>query len=164
MKRRSPRPRTKPTTTPHQLSVEISCTLPVARSTIVLLRRATAHALQCEDFRHGELSIVVVGARRMAALHKRTLNIAGATDVLTFDYGSDRRRGIVLGEIVVCRDVAASNARTHGVAAELALYVVHGVLHLAGHDDRARADFVRMHRRENKLLAAIGLGEIFGTV
>lgn len=45
--------------------------------------------------------------------------------------------------------------------AELALYVVHGVLHLAGYDDRRRTDFERMHRREDELLLKAGIGRVF---
>lgn len=81
------------------------------------------------------------------------------------------------GEIVTCADVAwsaadaqrrqAGSRRSGGTsvarraALELALYVAHGVLHLAGHDDRTPRGFRRMHERENRLLAQLGLGRVF---
>jgi probable rRNA maturation factor len=142
-----------------------------------LLRRAARHALVAEGFNSGDVSIVVVGARAMATLHERYLDIPGPTDVLTFDLGTNRGRGPIDGEIIVCADVAARTARRAGSArlpgdktarqlaraarAELALYVVHGVLHLAGYDDRTPRGFARMHRREDELLRELGLGPVF---
>ncbi|HQL55899.1 MAG TPA: rRNA maturation RNAse YbeY [Phycisphaerae bacterium] len=44
----------------------------------------------------------------------------------------------------------------------MALYVVHGILHLAGYDDHTARDFERMHAREDQLLERLGLGPVFG--
>jgi probable rRNA maturation factor len=145
-----------------------------------LLRRVALHAAAAEAFEAGALSIAVVGARAMAALHARSMNIPSPTDVLTFDLGTSRRRRILDGEIVVCSDVAkaAAQQRTSRVkltpsrsrklgttpAAELALYVCHGVLHLAGYSDVALADYRHMHLRENELLAQLSLGQVFGDI
>jgi hypothetical protein len=41
------------------------------------------------------------------------------------------------------------------------LYAIHGVLHLAGYDDRTRRGFVRMHQREDRILKRIGVGPVF---
>ena len=54
------------------------------------------------------------------------------------------------------RDHALREARR-----ELALYVVHGVLHLAGYNDHRPTDFRRMHAREDELLRELGLGAVF---
>ncbi|MDX2199645.1 MAG: rRNA maturation RNase YbeY [Phycisphaerae bacterium] len=141
--------------------------------------RTARFVLAAERFTDGELSIAVVGARRMAALHKRFMDIAGATDVLTFDLGTDRRSRMLVGEIVVCVDVAQRQCAETRVGSdrsprrrraapsaaevrkELALYVTHGILHLAGYDDHAAADFRRMHAREDALLAQMGVGRVF---
>lgn len=142
------------------------------RGAAALLRRVARHVARAEGFRSGELSLAVVGARRMARLHQQFMNIAGPTDVLTFDHGTDRVTGRVDGEIVVCADVAravaarkpaarSGAARTPPIVAELALYVVHGVLHLAGYDDHSAAGFRRMHAREDALLKELGLGAVF---
>ena len=46
---------------------------------------------------------------------------------------------------------------------ELALYVVHGCLHLCGHDDRRPTDFSKMHALEDRILTNIGIGPVFDT-
>lgn len=86
----------------------------------------------------------VVGSRTMAKIHRGFLNERGATDVITFPYG----------EIVVCATVAASRGPEfgHTVADELALYCIHGLLHLAGHDDHHPADAERMRGEQEKIL------------
>lgn len=132
------------------------------------LVQCAAHAARCEGFREGELSIAVVGARAMARLHEHYMSDPTATDVLTFDLGGDRRNRLLQGEIVVCAAVAraraapdarAGNAR--GWVRELCLYVVHGVLHLAGYEDHSRAGYAAMHRREDQLLRQLGIGPVF---
>jgi probable rRNA maturation factor len=112
------------------------------------------------------MSIAVVGATAMATLGRRYLGLPGPTDVLSFDLGTDRHRGHVEAEIVVCADVARRragirNRSLQAARAELALYLVHGILHLAGYEDHTAAGFRRMHAREDELLAALGLGLVF---
>lgn len=126
-----------------------------------LMRRAAFATAAAEGARTGTISIAVVGARRMAALHARHSGIAGPTDVLTFDLGGSPRR--LDGEIIVCADVAARRAAARGIplGSELALYVVHGVLHLCGYDDHTRRGFQRMHAREDEILVNLGVGAVF---
>ena len=133
---------------------------------VPLLHRVAAHTAQAEGFTQGRLSIAVVGARAMATLHQRFLNSPGPTDVLTFDLGTEPDEGYIEGEIVVCTDVARRraaqrNRSLQAARAELALYVVHGVLHLAGYDDHGAAAFRHMHRREDEILVELGLGPVF---
>ena len=54
-----------------------------------LLRRSALATLEAERIEQAELSIAVVDAAEMSRLHQRFLDQAGATDVLTFDLGSD---------------------------------------------------------------------------
>lgn len=147
-----------------RLVIEFSATVHVGRRAMPLLTRAARVTAVACGFRRGQLSIAVVGARRMASLHFQHRNEPGATDVLTFDLGSDRRRGVLDGEIVVCADVArraASRPTLQHTCAELALYVVHGLLHLAGYDDHETAAARRMHAREDQLLTRLGLGPLY---
>lgn len=129
------------------------------------LIEAAEHALRAEGFRKGELSLVVVGEKAMATLHDRYMSDPTPTDVLTFDLGTDRKSRLVIGEIVVCADVARKEVGRAASAqrwlAELCLYVVHGALHLAGYDDHDPAEFTRMHAREDKLLRQLGFGAVF---
>jgi probable rRNA maturation factor len=131
-----------------------------------LLHRVAVHALRAEGFTHGHLSVAVVGATAMASLHRRFLGQPGPTDVLSFDLDTNRGRGYVDGEVVLCADVARRRAAARGrslqaARAELALYLVHGILHLAGHDDRTAAASRRMHAREDELLTKLGLGPVY---
>lgn len=127
------------------------------------LRRAARHTLHAEELKSGQLEIVVVSAARMRREHARWLNDGSDTDVLTFDLRDQPASGRVEGVIIVCRETARQAAATRGTTAarELTLYVVHGCLHLAGYRDKARADFNRMHRREDELLTALGIGPVF---
>jgi probable rRNA maturation factor len=94
-----------------------------------------------------EVTVVLVSDRRMASLHRQFLNVPGPTDVLTFEHG----------EIVVSAETALRNARTYGnsLARELLLYVVHGLLHLQGWDDRTQADRRKMEITQEKIIAPL---------
>lgn len=99
-----------------------------------------------------EVSIVVVGDKRMRALNRDALGHDYVTDVLSFDYG-DSPEGRQI-EIVVCAPHAAREARAHGVpfAQELARYVVHGCLHCAGHDDHDEKQQQKMWAAQERVL------------
>jgi probable rRNA maturation factor len=84
--------------------------------------------LRSEGRRHGELSISFVTPEEMETLHRRFVGEPGPTDVLSFPLDEDD----LLGDVVVCPEVAAAN--NPDVAAEMRLLVVHGVLHLLGYD------------------------------
>lgn len=92
-----------------------------------------------------EIYVVLVSDKRIADLHQRFMRISGPTDVLTFEHG----------EIVISVDTAARNARTlcTNVEKELELYVVHGLLHLHGFDDRTERKAKRMARTQELVLA-----------
>lgn len=108
------------------------------------------------------LSIAVVGDRHIARLHREHLDVAGATDVLSFplhDLDEALARDLLLGEVVVSADTAARVAaeRGHPPTFELTLYAVHGVLHLLGYDDHRPADQRRMREAEARCLRAAGV-------
>jgi len=94
------------------------------------------------------LSIVFVGTKRMRAVNKKYLKHDYVTDVLTFKLSADQ------AEIIICPQVALSNAKAHKTSTEkeIILYVIHGLLHLAGYDDHKSKDILQMRRLENKLL------------
>lgn len=115
----------------------------------VLCRRAAELVLEGRD-----AVVALVDDRTIAELHERFLGEPGPTDVLSFPHG----------EIVVSGDTALREARARGIPPvhELALYVVHGALHLAGYDDRTPRGRGRMRAAERRVLAALGLGDVFG--
>lgn len=112
--------------------------IPVAK-----IKIAAQKASQKLKLKLPELSITFVGGQRMRSLNKRYLKHDYVTDVITFEHG----------EIVICPAVAARNAGSYGssVGKELVLYVVHGILHLAGYDDRTESDRARMRKKEQEL-------------
>lgn len=99
----------------------------------------------------GELSLSFVSEAEMAALNERYRGKEGPTDVLSFSlddpaYPADPGVPLLLGDVVICPSVAAANAPAHGSSFEdeMALLVVHGVLHLLGmdHEDSAEAELM----------------------
>ncbi len=122
-----------------------------------LLRRMTlsllGESMGLEDF---DLTVHLVGARAMAELNQHHLGHEGATDVITLDYGAGGAAGLA-GEIIVCMEVAAEQARRFGATwqVELARYVIHGILHLRGHDDQSAKKRRVMKREEARLLKAM---------
>jgi probable rRNA maturation factor len=121
------------------------------------LRRAVAAALRAER-RALRLSVVLVGDREIRGINRRFLDHDYATDVIAFPLGKAAAPGDVEGEIFVSGDHALRQAggRGHSWRAELALYLVHGALHLCGHDDHGRGPRARMIRRERTVLAGLG--------
>lgn len=103
------------------------------------------------------LSVAVVGAAEMRRVNRRFRRDASLTDVLAFPaLARDPETGrFDLGEIVVCLDVAEREGRRRGGGAgrELALYVLHGILHLAGYNDGKLEERRRMERAQERLLA-----------
>ena len=91
------------------------------------------------------ISVLIVSDRRVAAVHEEFCGLAGPTDVLTFQHG----------EIVISAETAARQARMFhsNLMAEIQLYLLHGLLHLAGFDDVTAQQQKRMQRLQNKLLA-----------
>ena len=110
-----------------------------------------------------ELTVVLVGDRRMSELHERFMGIAGPTDVLTFPTDTDAQGQPLTGEVVVCVPEARRQARQRGTDPrnEVLLYALHGLLHLAGYDDRTTAAYERMHCKEDEILQRLGVGPVF---
>ena len=112
-----------------------------------------------DEGRRGELTLTFVDRDEIAALNDEHLGTDGPTDVLSFPLDVDDQASasgvpVLLGDVVVCPAVAAEQASTHAgtVDDELALLVVHGVLHILGHDHAEPAETERMRARELELL------------
>jgi rRNA maturation RNase YbeY len=107
--------------------------------------------LQVDSF---ELAIYVTPALEMARLNETFLRHQGSTDVLAFDYSESPEKDVLLGEIFICIDEAQKQAlRFHTTwQCELVRYVIHGILHLLGHDDHQAVRRRKMKREENRLL------------
>ncbi|MFM1996497.1 MAG: hypothetical protein RLZZ111_884 [Planctomycetota bacterium] len=125
------------------------------------IERLVRQALAAEGVEAAEIGVVLVDDRRIAAIHRRWLGVPGPTDVITFDLsaGTGLPRAALAGDIVVSAETARRVARQVGWTPrqELLYYVVHGLLHLTGHDDRTPTARRGMRARERAVLRACGL-------
>ncbi|MHB8329474.1 MAG: rRNA maturation RNase YbeY [Acidimicrobiales bacterium] len=137
------------------------------------------HVLEAEGVRDDiEVSLLFVDEPTIAELNERFLGKLGPTDVLAFPIDEEPAPGgrspdeggtgpggpvvsedddvpVLLGDVVVCPTVAQRNAADHGVVLddEVALLVVHGLLHLLGMDHVEDLEAERMESRERELLS-----------
>jgi probable rRNA maturation factor len=126
---------------------------PLSDERVVDVARA---ALEHGDRPSLALSVAFVDDSALAALHGRFLGDDSPTDVMSFDLGEDTPGPG--GELYVSVDRARSCATARGVPVEreLALYVVHGVLHLCGFDDHEPAERGAMRAAEQAVMDVLG--------
>lgn len=105
--------------------------LPVSASRV---RAACTMVLAAQKVKHALVSITMLTPRRMAAMNRKHLGHVGATDVITFGFRDPD--GAVIGDVYICPDVAAANAKRFGVPVreELLRLTVHATLHVLGHE------------------------------
>ena len=141
------------------IAVEVSSDvgrLPVARGRVAAL---ASSVLRAEGVEHAMLSVAFISRPAIAALNRQHLRRRGATDVIAFGFAPAVRRGPVVGDVYIAPDVARAQARRLGVTMreELLRLVVHGTLHILGHDhpegDGRSAS--PMWRRQESLLARL---------
>ena len=125
------------------------------------LRETARVVLEGEGVNEARISLAFVDNATIHGLNKRFLNHDEPTDVLSFPMsGPDAK--CLEGELVLGAEVAKAQSaeRGHEVSAELALYVIHGLLHLCGYDDHEEPDIQRMRERERKYLKQLGFPNI----
>ena len=114
--------------------------------------RAVRRCLQLRKRRQTELTrlrevfVWLISDRRMSQLHQQFLGQIAPTDVLTFQHG----------EIFISVKTAKQHAHAFGnsLVRELQLYIIHGLLHLHGFDDRTEGGMRKMKRIQDKILRA----------
>jgi len=94
-----------------------------------------------------EINVAIVSDATIAKIHVDFMGIKGPTDVITFEHG----------EIVISAETARDYAARydHPIEHELALYTIHGLLHLNGFDDLAAAPAARMRRVQSRVLREV---------
>lgn len=107
----------------------------------------------------GELTLNFIDRADMAELNAQHMGGSGPTDVLSFPMLDDESPPDVpalLGDVVISPAVAADQFADHAgtLDDELALLVVHGILHVLGHDHAVEAEALAMRSREVELLSA----------
>ncbi len=157
------------------MSIEINNESGVAvdEAALSLLARHVLDHMQINPL--AELSIVLLDPGAMAALHEQWMDLPGPTDVMAFPMdgedtrlasGSDRGERIgppstddgpgeaLLGDVVLCPDVAAKQAAAagHSVESELHLLCTHGILHLLGYDHGEPAEEQEMFTLQADIL------------
>ena len=133
-------------------------TVPIDRS---LMRNAARLVLEGEGIAEAEISLAFVDNSTIHQLNKRYLQHDEPTDVLSFPLSEPNGKKL-MGELVIGAEVANAEALAHGhdVRAELALYVIHGLLHLCGYNDKTAAGATEMRERERHYLSKLGLPDI----
>ena len=131
-----------------------------------LRRVCTALLAELLPVKNAELGVTLVAAPEMARLNGQFLQHKGSTDVITFDYSEapDPRPQTthpvskLHGELFVCLDEAVLQARRFRTTwqSELVRYIIHGTLHLLGHNDHRAPDRRKLKREENRLLRLLG--------
>ena len=102
-----------------------------------------------------QITLRIVGAREGRKLNRKYRRKGKATDVLSFRYGPGS------GDVVLCHPVIKKEARQRRkpLRAHYAHLVVHGVLHLRGHDHATKRGAARMERAEIRILRRLGFGD-----
>ena len=141
------------------VSVDVSSEVPRLALSTVKAAELARRVLAAEKAREVMLSIAFVPRAAMARLNREHLGHRGATDVISFGFVDPTGSGAVVGDVYICPEVAAENARRHGarVREELARLVVHGTLHVLGHDHPHGDDRVAspMWRRQERLVSRL---------
>ena len=127
------------------------------------LRSLASHALTAEQIdEEAELSILLVAADHIKRLNKRFAGDEYATDVLAFPMMDDDENDFLLGDVVICPEVAQTNAEKlgHELREELDTLVVHGTLHLLGYDHQGTHDKHIMDERLREIVASFESAEV----
>ena len=137
--------------TDHQVTCQINSQL---------VRAAVLAAANERGFKRGNIGIRITDDATIHRINQVHLGHDYPTDVISFDYGS--AEPTIDGEMVVSADMAAWRAAELGwpMDHELALYIVHGTLHIAGFDDISDSDRESMRAAEQRVMISLGIEQI----
>jgi probable rRNA maturation factor len=120
---------------------------------------AARAALRAERVRNALVSITLLDKRGIAKMNREHIGHAGATDVISFGFSRATKTDPVIGDIYIAPDVARENAKASGVSVhdEITRLIVHGVLHVLGHehpesDERTQSD---MWKRQERIVGRL---------
>lgn len=144
-----------------KFEIEVQTNEPLGEHTIQMLKRAATLTLERQQAAENvTLTVRLATADEVRQLNRTYRGKDSETDVLSFKINDVLPDGsFYLGDIVIATEVAREQARAagHELLNELALLVVHGVLHLMGHDHANNAQKEAMWAQQSDLLAALGL-------
>jgi probable rRNA maturation factor len=125
-----------------------------------LLRRAVRRVLRMAGVGKAAISVAIVDDDTISRLNWNYLRHRGPADVLSFPLDADLDEGGRLeGEVIVSAQTATRRAPRYGWTPhdEMLLYVVHGALHLVGHNDRTPRQRAEMRQMETGVLQGLGI-------
>lgn len=137
--------------------------LPTPRELVTWIRTVLAG----HHLREAEVTVRIVGEAESAALNERYRHGRGATNVLAFPFEQRAELRLpLLGDIVICAPVVRRQAAEQGKAARAhwAHMVVHGTLHLLGHDHQTPDQTQCMESIEKALLAALSFPDPYAEI
>jgi probable rRNA maturation factor len=141
-----------------RIHVDVSFRVKRSELTERRTRHLVARTLESERVRDALISVAFVGSRAIQKLNEQFLKRSGATDVISFGMTRAGKSSPVIGDIYICRQVAARNAKALGIRVpdELARLVVHGTLHVLGYDHPEGATRISspMWKRQERILAS----------
>jgi probable rRNA maturation factor len=125
------------------------------------IEKIVGTVLSGQKVRRAEISIAIVGDKRMADYAEQYVHKRYRTDVFSFDL-TEAGDSQMLGQLIVNSQLARDEADKFKVpaGAELGLYIVHGLLHLCGYDDHSVADATAMHKQTRGYLLKSGFKQI----
>src|SRR3989338_548126 len=99
-----------------------------------------------------------IDKNRVKKINKTFLGHNFVTDVISFAYNNSSLENNISGEIIISVEMAVKLAQKLKctIEGEIALYLVHGLLHLLGYNDKLKRDARKMHQREKELLSMYG--------
>jgi probable rRNA maturation factor len=118
------------------------------------------------------ISVSFLGVEQMCDINQTFLNHNYLTDVICFDYmnyDDFSKDDEIAIELLLSPDIALQRANEHSVpydySVELALYIIHGLLHAAGYKDKLNDDRLEMRKKENDIISTLSekyiLNELF---
>jgi probable rRNA maturation factor len=142
------------------IRISIACPQDIVPIDRPRMRKAARVVIEGEGLRQAQISLAFVDNATIQALNRQFLNHDRRTDVLSFPLSEGG--SVLSGELVIGAEVAQAQSveRGHDIQAELALYVIHGLLHLCGYEDRSASAAKKMSRRERYYLKVLGLPDI----
>ncbi|MDC0284372.1 rRNA maturation RNase YbeY [Mariniblastus sp.] len=140
----------------HKIEIADEQSLPFDGTRLV---STVARVLADHDLNHSEISIAVVDDPAIRVINKQYLDHDYATDVISFVLDFDEAASCLTGQLVVSTDTASNMAGQIGgtMEDELLLYVIHGMLHLVGFDDKDPDSAAEMREQERHYLALHGV-------
>ncbi len=130
-----------------------------------IIENAASVALQHQETpSNAELSIVITSDEQLKELNYQFREVDAPTDVLSFpsEFTDPKSGAAYLGDVVISFPQADAQSQTggHSIEDELQLLVVHGVLHLLGHDHAEALEKSQMWAAQAEILKTLGIGDI----